>query len=97
MTNKPTRYVAEIELPDGFASIDCEVNSGGKNKVYFHLNQSTLPADSHKTSVFREELFKNSELYIEVETKDILTFLNDLFKNEFSGYSDISITEVDTD
>ena len=97
MKNKLNRYVAEIEFPEGFASIDCEVSSGTENKVYFHLNQSTLPEESHRKSVFREELFKNSEICIEVETNNILTFLNDLFKNEFRGYSDISLTEVDTD
>ena len=95
--NGSTRYVAEIELPSGFISIDCEVTSADKHIISLQLNQTTLSYNEGELTPFKEELINNNEVVIEYSSKDVKGFLTDLFKNEFTGYSDISLTEVDTD
>ena len=95
--NESTRYVAEIELPGGFISIDCEVTGTDKYIISLQLNQTTLSYKGGELTPFKEELINNNEVVIEYSSKDVKGFLTDLFKNEFVGYSDISLTEVDTD
>lgn len=97
MKNKLTRYVAEIDLPEGFISTDCEVTRTDRFIISLHLNKTTLSYKDSELTPFKEELIENNEVVIEYESDDVLGFLNDLFKNEFNGYSDISLTEVDTD
>ena len=97
MPEQTTRYVAEIELPEGFISIDCEITGTKKYIISLQLNQTTLSYETSELTPFKEELINNNEVVIEYDSDDVLEFLYDLFKNEFIGYSDISLTEVDTD
>jgi len=97
MTVKTKRYVAEIDLPDGFISIDCEVKRAEKYIISLQLNHITLSYKDSELTPFKEELVNNNEVVIEYRSGDFLVFLNNLFKKEFQGYTDISITEVDTD
>ena len=97
MSNKPTRYVAEIDLPDGYISIDCEVTRTDRFIISLHLNRSTISYKDSELTPFKEELIKNNDVVIEHDSDDVQRFLNELFKNEFIGSSDISLTEVDTD
>ena len=41
MQEQTSRYVADIEVPEGIVSIDCEVRNGDKPEVLFILNSST--------------------------------------------------------
>ena len=97
MRTKITRYVAEIEMPDGFISIDCEVTHASKYLISLQLNQSTISFTDKGSSPLIEELMNNEEVKIEYGSKDVMGFLQDLLKSEFKGYSDIFLTEVDTD
>ena len=97
MTSKIARYVAEIDLPEGFISIDCEVKLAEKNLISLQLNQITLSYKDSELTPFKEELINNKEVTIEYRSSDFLLFLSNLFKKEFQGYTDISIMEVDTD
>ena len=97
MTHKRTRYVAEIEMPEGIITIDCEVTRGDKYLIFLQLNQSTISFSDVGSSPLIEELVNSNGVTIEYGSKDVKGFLQDLLRNEFKGYSDISLTEVDTD
>ncbi|MGI9534570.1 MAG: hypothetical protein ACR2NW_06435, partial [Thermodesulfobacteriota bacterium] len=65
MSDKTTRYVAEIELPEGFISIDCEVRKTDRYIISLQLNQTTLSYKEDEITPFKEELINNNEVLIE--------------------------------
>ena len=91
------RYVAEIDMPEGIVSIDCDVRGNRIFLITLQLNNSTLSFNDAVLSPFLEGLVNDKEVVIEYKSSDVRPFIISLLKNEFKGYSDITLTEVDTD
>ncbi len=100
MSFENSRYVAEIEIPEGYISIDCEIEYGSENIVKFFLNQTSVDKSSYLllySSHFKEKLLNNIDFHLKTKRKDIENFLNELFKDEFGENIDIHVSEVDYD
>ncbi len=60
MSLENTRYIAEIDLPEGYLSIECEILYGTENTLKFFINQSSIDKDSFLkefSSEFKDQLF----------------------------------------
>jgi len=100
MSFENSRYVAEIEIPEGYISIDCETEIGDMNIIKFYLNQSSIDKTSyllHYSSEFKQKLLNNIDIELLTKRDDIEILLNELFKEEFSENADIHITDVEYD
>ena len=97
------RYIVEVDLPDGVASIDCEVhysNDSGKT-IKFFLNFFTYDiADdiSNKTDLtLREELDLNFEAEVNTSRSDIKIFIREILKEAYGESTDIVVKDIDMD
>lgn len=98
MQGQISRYVADIEIPEGVVSIDCEVRSGDKPEVLFILNSSTCE-ENEKTPVgdFRGSLENHGEILVEAETDDPEGFIRETLLAAYGPLADITLTDTDTD
>ena len=101
MTNEVKRYVVEIDIPDGYISIDCDIEYEGTTTIInLFLNQSSLDYEKFIEkygSDFIKKLLGYEDLTITTERADIEEYLNELLVNEFGIDSDILIRDVDLD
>lgn len=100
MSFKNSRYVAEIEIPEGYISIDCEIEHGSGNIIKIFLNQASVDKNDYLLkypSDFKEKLLNNIEFELITRRNDVENFLNELFKDEFGQFADIHISVVDYD
>ena len=100
MSQGNKRYVAEIEIPEGYISIDCETEIGETNIVKLFLNQTSIDNSdflNKHNSVFMQKLISNIEFEMALESCDTVVLLNGFFREEFGKNADISITEVEYD
>ena len=99
MANISIRYVAEIETPDGFISIDCEAIKENPAKIYFFLNNSTIDKNilDKTNSDFINKLHNNSEIFLITDTENIKNFIMKALSDSYGNKSDISIREIDMD
>ena len=100
MSFKNSRYVAEIDLPEGYISIDCEREGGGENAIKFVLNQSSVDKDIYlleSSSEFKYQLLNYIDFELLTERMDIENLLNEIMLEEFGANADILIRGVDSD
>ena len=100
MSFNNSRYVAEIDLPEGYISIDCEIEFGDENSIKFFLNQSSVDKDIYllgSSSEFKHQLLNYIDLELLTERMDIENLLNEIMLEEFGANADILIREVDSD
>ena len=100
MTQGNKRYVAEIEIPEGYISIDCETEIGETNVVKLFLNQTSIDKSNfliNHNSAFMKKLINNIEFEMDSKRIDAFVLLNELLREEFGKSADISITEVEYD
>ena len=98
MQDQISRYVADIEVPDGIVSIDCEVRSGEKTEILFILNSSTCEGDeSPPTEDFRNSLESRGEILVKAETNDPEAFIRKTLLAAYGPLADITLTDTDTD
>lgn len=98
MQKRNLRYVADIEVPEGVVSIDCEVRSGEKTKILFILNNSTCEGDGNPLAGdFRGSLESRGEILIETETDDPKAFIRKTLSAAYGLPADITLTDTDTD
>ena len=100
MLNKTMRYVAEIDLPEGYISIDCDIEYNGETVLKFYLNQTSVEKDGYlleDSSEFKEKLFNNNDLNVPTDRKDIKIYLMEFIRKEFGTEADILIRDVDID
>ena len=100
MTDQTTRYVLEIDLPEGYLSIECDVEFGETAKLHFFLNQSSVDKEKYleeNSSEFKERVLDQGDYETTTERNDIKEFLTDFCKSEFGAASDILIRDIDLD
>ena len=98
MQDQTSRYVADIEIPDGIVSIDCEVRSGEKTEILFILNSSTCEGNENPAAGdFRGSLESRGEILVEAETDDPESFIRETLLATYGPLADITLTDTDTD
>ena len=98
MQEQTSRYVADIEIPDGIVSIDCEVRSGKKTEILFILNSSTCEGNENPAAGdFRGSLESRGEILVEAETDDPESFIRETLSATYGPLADITLTDTDTD
>ena len=98
MQEQTLRFVADIEVPDGIVSIDCEVRSGEKTEFLFILNSSTCEEnESPPIGDFRDALENRGEILVEAETDDPEAFIRKTLSVAYGPLADITLTDTDTD
>lgn len=98
MQDQTSRYVADIEVPDGIVSIDCEVRSGEKTEILFILNSSTCEGNENPAAGdFRGSLESRGEILVEAETDDPESFIRETLLATYGPLADITLTDTDTD
>lgn len=103
MREDVSRYIAEIEMPDGFASIDCEIEYSNKSKttIRFLLNNLNYDVQVHisesKDLTFRKELELNSEVIIKTDKKDIQAYIEEILRDAYGKDTDITVRDIDMD
>lgn len=98
MQDQTSRYVADIEVPDGIVSIDCEVRSGEKTEFLFILNSSTLEENENAAAGdFRGPLEGRGEILVKAETDNPEAFIRKTLSAAYGPAADITLTDTDTD
>lgn len=98
MQGQTSRYVADIEIPEGIVSIDCEVRNGDKAEILFILNRSTCEGtENPPVGNFRGSLESCGEILVEAETDDPETFIRKTLSAAYGPLADITLTDTDTD
>lgn len=98
MQDQTSRYVADIEVPDGIVSIDCEVRSGEKTEILFILNSSTCEGNENPPAGdFRGSLESHGEILVKTETNDPEVFIRKTLSAAYGPLADITLTDTDTD
>ena len=98
MQDQTSRYVADIEVPDGIVSIDCEVRSGEKTEILFILNSSTCKENENPAiEDFRNSLESRGEILVKAETNDPEAFIRKILSAAYGPLADITLTDTDTD
>ena len=98
MQEQTLRYVADIEIPEGIVSIDCEVRNGEKTKILFILNSSTCEgSENPPAGNFRGSLENRGETLVEAETDDPEAFIRKTLFAAYGPLADITLTDTDTD
>jgi len=98
MQDQTSRYVADIEVPDGIVSIDCEVRSGEKTEILFILNSSTCEGNENTPAEdFRNSLESRGEILVKAETNDPEAFIRKILSVAYGPLADITLTDTDTD
>lgn len=98
MQDQTSRYVADIEVPGGIVSIDCEVRSGEKTEILFILNSSTCEGNENPPAGdFRGSLESRGEILVKAETNDPEAFIRKTLSTAYGPMADITLTDTDTD
>ena len=98
MRKRTSRYVADIEIPEGIVSIDCEARSGEKTEILFILNSSTCEeSENPPAGHFRGALEGRGEILVEAETDDPESFIRKTLSDAYGPLADITLTDTDTD
>ncbi len=105
MENEPKRYIAEIEIPEGFATIDCEIefveNNKDRAQIRFLLANHTYEVpDNPRTKEYislREELEYDFESVRFTDKKDISKVIEELLREAYGEEADITVSSIDMD
>ena len=98
MQEQTSRFVADIEVPEGIVSIDCEVRNGNKAEFLFILNSSTFEGNENPPAGdFRGSLESRGEILVEAETDDPEAFIRKTLSAAYGPLADITLTDTDTD
>ena len=98
MEEQVLRYVADIEVPEGIVSIDCEVRSGEETEILFILNGSTCEGDENPPAGdFRSSLESRGEVLVKAATDDPEAFIRKTLLAAYGPLADITLTDTDTD
>jgi hypothetical protein len=105
MIHEPTRYIAEIEILEGFATIDCEVevldNETDQAQITLILascsykNEKSKPGQGNLT--LREELDLFLEAIRVTDRKDFEAVIEELLWDAYGEEADITVSRIDMD
>lgn len=98
MQEKNLRFVADIEIPEGIVSIDCEVRNGERTEILFILNSSTYERDGNMLAGdFRGSLENQGEVLVKAQTDNPEAFIRETLSVAYGPLADITLTDTDTD
>jgi hypothetical protein len=105
MNHEPARYIAEIEIPEGFATIDCEVEvldtQTNQSRITLILARCTYKNEKarpeQETLTLREELDLFLESIRVTDRKDLRTVIEELLREAYGNEADISLNRIDMD
>lgn len=105
MNHEPKRYIADIEIPEGFATIDCEVEvldpQTDQARITLILascsykNEETEPVQGNLT--LREELDLFLEAIRITDRKDLKGVIEELLREAYGKEADITVSSIDMD
>ena len=105
MNELPIRYIAEIEIAEGFATIDCEIelldNQPDEAQITLILascsykDQEIQPVQGHLT--LREELDLFLEAIRITNRKDFKAVIEELLREAYGEEADIAVSSIDMD
>lgn len=105
MIDNSLRFIAEIEIPEGFATIDCEVEvlDHQRNQAQITLilatctykNQKNPPNQGNLT--LREELDFLLEAVRMTDRKDFKAVIEELLREAHGEEADITVSSIDMD
>lgn len=105
MNHEPSRYIAQVEIPDGFATIDCEIEGPASKAGHVRITL-ILASCSYKTVktkpgqenlTLREELDLFQEAIRLTDRKDFKTLIDELLREAYGEKAEITISRVDMD
>lgn len=105
MKLEPARYIAEIEISDGFATIDCEIEAPASEAEQTRITL-ILASCSYKTVktkpgqqnlTLREELDFFQEAIRLTDRKDIKAVIEELLEEAYGNEADITVSSIDMD
>ncbi len=98
MQEQTSRYVADIEVPEGIVSIDCEVRNGENPQILFILNSSTCKAEQNPAAGdFRHSIENRGEILLKAGTDNPEAFIRKTLSDAYGPLADITLTDTDTD
>ena len=105
MNHEPTRYIAEIEIPKGFATIDCEIEvlDDETQQTQITLILASCSYKNEKTKPGRENLTLREELDLFLEAirvtdrKDFKAVIEQLLREAYGEDADITVGSIDMD
>ncbi len=92
-----SRYTADIEIPDGIISVDCEARNGEKTEVLFLLNRSSLRSSDPTSGSFRNLLENHGEIILKTADNNPERFIKDTLVTAYGAQADISVTATEFD
>ncbi len=105
MNHEPARYIAEIEITEGFATIDCEIEASGSETEQAQItlilasgsykNEKTKPGKENLT--LREELELFQEAIRITDRKDFEAVIEELLREAYGKKAEITISRIDMD
>jgi hypothetical protein len=105
MNDNSIRYIAEIEIPEGFATIDCEVevldDQTDQAQITLILascsykNEKTTPVQGNLT--LRDELDLLLEAIRITDRKDFKAVIEELLREAYGEEADITVSSIDMD
>ncbi len=105
MGSDPKRYIAEIEIPEGFATIDCEIEYSSENthntQIRFLLSNYSYEIPNNPRPqgnlTLREELDYDFEAVRTTDQKDIIAVINEHLREAYGDDADITVSSIDMD
>ncbi len=105
MNHKPKRYVAEIEIPEGFATVDCEVEvldpETDQARITLILASCSYKRKKTQTNEanlsLREELDLLGEAIRITDQKNFKAIIEELLREAYGQKADITVSSVDMD
>jgi hypothetical protein len=105
MNHEPARYIAEIEIPEGFAIIDCEIevsdNETDQAQITLILASCSYknikPNPGQENLTLREELDLFQEAIRLTDQKDFRVVIEELLRKAYGEEADITVSSIDID
>ena len=105
MNNNPNRYIAEIEIPEGLVTIDCEIefleNNTDQTQIRFLLSNQTYEIPNNPRPqgglTLREELESDLKAIRTTDRKDISEVIQEHLQEAYGEEADITVSSIDMD